>query len=232
MTNSSGNKDIDRQLGGKPEEVVELLESLDGDVRSLALRELIARKERGVPALLAALEKGSADLRALAAEGLSTLADPSTADALAEAVKDKTEKVRSYAAVGLANIGDPRALDALVATLGDSEDVLHTPFTVSTYALARFGMGALPVVMPLLTANDEPTRVRARYIVKRILTEEGLVSDGSGLTKLLESYDPDDKPVERNEAAGELLDWLKKHPVKTHKTSKPPKDLGPDKSGL
>ena len=208
MTLSSGNADIDRQLGGSPEEVAQLLESDDGDTRALALGELISRKQRAVPALLAALKGDKAQTRALAAEGLATIADPSTADALAAALKDKDGMVRARAASGLANMGDPRALDALVKTLGDAEDVLHAPYTLSTYALSRYGPGALPAVMPMLKAREAATRTRAHFIVRRILDPGG----DPDLRRLLDSYDPNARAATRNKVVAKLLDWTEKKP--------------------
>ena len=208
MTLSSGNPDIDRQLGGSPEEVAQLLESGDGDTRGLALGELISRKKRGIPVLLAALKSDKAQTRALAAEGLATIADPSTADALAAALKDKDDTVRARAASGLANMDDPRALDALIETLGDAEDVLHAPYTLSTYALSRYGPEALPAVLPLLKARDAATRTRALYIVRRILEQAG----NTNLRRLLDSYDPNAKAAARNKVAAQLIKEIDKHP--------------------
>lgn len=232
MTNPLGDNDLHRQLGGSPTEVAGLLDSTDGDVQSLALRELIARKERALPALLAVLKDGSEQTRSLAAEGLATLASPSTADTLARLVKDANEKVRSYAARGLASMDDPRAISALIATLADFEDVLHTPYTLSTYALARMGPRALAAVLPLLLARDKATRMRAHFIVRRIMEESGMLSDQPQLKALFEQYDPNDAASARKAAADKMTSWLRDHPLGGANASKQSNADVPDVSGF
>jgi HEAT repeat protein len=208
MTHSTGDHDLDRQLGGEPSEVAELLESGDGDTRARALGELISRGKRALPALLRSLKSHTSATRALAAEGLAGIADPSTADALAHALNDNSDLVRAQAAKGLANLDDPRALDALIKTLNDAPDVLHSEYSLSAYTLAGYGPRALPPVAPLLKSSHEMERAKAIFIIRQIAS--GMGAQDAGLKQALASYDPYGKKADRDKAADSLTDWIEK----------------------
>jgi HEAT repeat protein len=207
MTESSA--DLARLLGGKPEEVAEHLSSDDADLQGQALKELIARGTRSVPALLDALKNGDAPTRALAVEGLATIADPSTADVLNGALDDKDGKVRARAATGLMNIGDPRALDALIATLNDFSDTL-SEYSLSTFALSQYGPKALPKVAPLLKAEDQPTRSKAIYIIQKIVSQMKSSKPDPELRKALREFDPAATTKERDAVADTIMASLSK----------------------
>jgi hypothetical protein len=208
MTPSTGDRDLDRQLGGEPSEVAYLLEAEDADTRARALGELISRGRRAVPALLQSLKSHASATRALAAEGLANIADPSTADALAHALNDKSDLVRAQAAKGLANMDDPRALDALIKTLNDAPDVLHSEYSLSAYTLAGYGPRALPVVAPLLKSSNETERAKAIFIIRQITSRMG--AQEASLAQSLASYDPYAKKGDRDKAADALIEWIEK----------------------
>lgn len=189
------------------EAFVEQLDEKDVDRQGLALEALVKRGKTAVPVLLKALHQGSAQVRALAAEGLGQIADPQTADALFAAVADHDERVRSLAAVALAKLKDPRALSALLQTLDDNPDLLHVHMSPSAYALTRWGAAALPAIAPRLKAEGLFTRMQAFTILW------GIVSEMPGqnwdqLWKDLGKYDPNGLPEERNQAADLWIEWI------------------------
>jgi HEAT repeat protein len=226
MTHTTGDHDLDRQLGGEPSEVAALLDSDDVDTQGRALGELTSRGKRAIPALLDALKSTRPRTRALAAEGLSSIADPSTADALAHTLNDKDGDVRAQAARGLAVMDDPRALDALVETLNDAPDLLHAEYTLSAYSLANYGPRALPAIAPLLKSPDQMTRMRANLVIKRIL--DGMKSGNADVQSFLTSYDPEGDKAERDKAADSVIAWVEKnHPENaTHTGTGNEKDSG------
>jgi HEAT repeat protein len=144
--------------------MIEQLGSDDANERAKALAALVMQGRAATPALIEALRSDDERVRAQAAQGLSEIADPESADALAAAGDD--EAARGYAAVGLARIGDPRALDALVGTIDDLEDPLHFPYTAAVYALEALGQAAVPAVVPLLDAENPNTRQRAQLVLR------------------------------------------------------------------
>src|SRR5215831_8967796 len=101
-------------MGTSIDRLVNDLEVNDTSTQGSALARLILRGKPAVPALERLLNGGEARQRALAAEGLSTIADPSSAEALAAALDDADGHVRSLAAAGLAQMGDPRGIPGLV----------------------------------------------------------------------------------------------------------------------
>jgi HEAT repeat protein len=205
MSRSSSDASL---FGGEPEDVVEHLNSDDGDTRSRALGELIARGKKAVPALLKVLKGGEARARFLAAEGLASIADPATADTLYEALEDDDDKVRAHAATGLMKIGDPRALDALVRTINDFPDVL-SEYSLSTFALAQYGPKALPAVAPLLKAPEQWTRAKAIYIFRKILSQPSGGGTDPELQKWLQAYNASAPEAERDEMADKLIARVK-----------------------
>jgi HEAT repeat protein len=199
------------RLGGEPDEVAKQLETGDTNSRGLALEELLKRGKRAVPALLKVLDSDDDDARALAAEGLVKLADPSSADRLAKALDDDDERVRSQAATALAQMDDPRGLDALVRTINDNPDVLHAFLSQSGYALIQQGAKALPAVVPLLKADDAMTRERAVWVIRMIASQMENAEGYPQLQTALSGYQSDAAPAERNKSAKAIADWVAKH---------------------
>jgi len=210
MSSSYGEKV--HRLGADPAQVAEELGSDDQEMRSRALGELIQRGKPAVPALLAALHSPDDAVRALAAEGLASIADPSTAGDLANALKDKSGAVRSQAASGLANMGDQRGMPALVDTINDFSDILHADLSLSAYALARQGEKALPFVVPLLKSEDEATRWKAIWVIQQIVS--GMtIKEGTWdkLNKSLGNYDPAGPADARNSSGDKWAEWVQRN---------------------
>ncbi len=209
---SSSYEEKVRRLGGPPEQVIEELSSDDAEMRSLALGELITRGEPAIPALLKALHSDDKEVRALAAEGLASIADPSTADDLAAALKDKDGGVRSQAAVGLTRMDDPRGFPALVETINDAPDVLHSDRSLSVNELSRQGPKALPFVVPLLKSHDEATRWKAYTIIQQVVSGMKYPErTWDKLNELLGGYDPSGPASERDRAAAKWAEWVERN---------------------
>jgi HEAT repeat protein len=183
---------------------------LDADRKtsSLALRELIRLGRDATPVLMAALTHANPRTRRLAAEGLSELADPVSADALFLATRDGNDEVRARAATALHRLGDARSLGALIATLNDYPDELHGPYTASMYPLMNGGKEVLPLAVPLLQAADALTRERALLIVKAVVSKHFKAQDWKQLWQTLGSFDPAAPQAERDNAAAQWQQWL------------------------
>jgi HEAT repeat protein len=190
------------------QDLVRQLSSSDFNTRALALARLVQQGKAATSALMEALSSPDDGLRALAAQGLAEIADPASADTLARALDDNNEEVRARAAQGLTLINDNRAIDALVRTINDLPDVLHHPYTLSTYGLIDLGSQALPAVAPLLKSADTATRERAFLVVSSIISELPEGQDWNQLWQSLGSYDPHGTTPERDRAAEQLLNWI------------------------
>ncbi len=75
----------------------------------------------GATPFLAVLDKGSGQMRRVAAERLGELGDPVAGEALVGSLGDPDELVRRHAAWALGKIGDRRAVPALIFTIGDDD---------------------------------------------------------------------------------------------------------------
>ena len=192
------------------EQIKARLYSTDQDTSALALGELIRLGKKATPVLLEALTNPNPRTRRLAAEGLSEIADPASADALFQATHDTNPEVRARAATALHQLGDKRSLSALVATLDDYPDILHNPYTASMYPLMRSGKEVLPLVIPLLQAPNDLTRERAFLIVKAVVSKLPQGQDWNQLWQSLGSYNPAGQKAERDKAAQQWQEWLSK----------------------
>ena len=150
------------------DEAVADLASPDAIVRDQTIALLVSYGTRATAALLPLLDGADAELRARAARALAYIADPSTADRLAELVDDDDRFIRSHAAHGLAQMKDPRALEALIKTIDDLPSKTQMNASQSTAALAAMGEPALSRVADLLTAPSPETRARARLVILQI----------------------------------------------------------------
>lgn len=190
------------------DELVKQLNSPDPNQRALALAELVHEAGSAVPVLTEALASPDVRLRTQAAQALAEIADPASADAFFQALSDSDEAVRARAAQGLARIKDQRAIKALVQTINDFPDVLHAPYTLSTYLLIEAGPDALPAVAPLLMSSDPLTRERAFLVVRTIVSELPEVANWEQLWESLGRYDPNGAAYERDHAAVQWLTWV------------------------
>lgn len=180
----------------------------DPDVSSAALAQLIGMGKAATPLLIEALGHANARTRRIAAEGLGDVADRGSADALHRATQDSSGEVRARAATALHRLADPRALAALIATLDDYPDVLHSPYTASMYPLMRSGKAVLPLLLPLLRANEAVTRKRALLILKAVVSQHYAPQDWDALWQKLGGYDAAAPQAERDKAAQQWQDWL------------------------
>jgi len=180
----------------------------DQDISGNALAELIRLGKKATPLLIEALDHANPRTRRLAAEGLGEIADRASAAALLRATKDSNSEVRARAATALHRLNDPRAWAALVATLDDYPDILHSPYTASMYPLMRAGKDVLPMVVPLLRADDVTTRQRALLVLKAIVSRHIAPRDWDALWRELGSYDPAAPQAERDKAVQLWLNWL------------------------
>jgi len=78
-----------------------------------AAMALVAIKDGAADQLLAALPKAKGICRLNIVDGLAALADPKSASALKDALKDGDREVRLAAGAGLANLGDASSVDLL-----------------------------------------------------------------------------------------------------------------------
>jgi hypothetical protein len=150
------------------DEAVADLSSPDGIVRDQAIALLVSYGPRATAALLPLLDGDDDELRARAARALAYIADPTTADRLAQLLGDPHPHTRSHAAYGLFRLHDPRALEALIKTIDDFPVVTMAHASQSTNALRTMGAKALPRVADLLTAPSPETRARARLVIVQI----------------------------------------------------------------
>jgi HEAT repeat protein len=190
------------------EREVRQLAAADPQERSIALARLVTLGGRATDAILAALPTAGAQVRPSLAQALAEIADPRTAEALAQLSLDPDPQVRGRGAQGLAALHDPRAAEALVRTLGDLPDLLHHPYTVAVYALVALGPSALPHVLTLLQAGDPGMRTQAWLVWRSIVEADPGVRDWNALWQQLGSYAPDAPRAQREVAAQQWEQWL------------------------
>lgn len=192
------------------QELIEQLDAADGNVRARALADLVAMGTAATADLQLALGSPNPRLRARVAQGLAEIANPASAEALVQASHDGDEEVRSRGAYGLARMGDPRAIEALLRTFDDFPDVLHNPFTLSTYGLIELGARALPAVVPLLKSPQPMTRTRAFAVIQALARSLPEGKDWPALWRSLGSYGPNAEAAERDRAADLWIEWAAK----------------------
>ncbi|HEV2915035.1 MAG TPA: HEAT repeat domain-containing protein [Pyrinomonadaceae bacterium] len=198
-------------MASSVEDLVEQLSSPDFNARALALAELVQHGRAATAALTKALESSDERLRAQAAQGLAEIADPASAETFAQLLNDTNGEIRARGAQGLTRINDSRAIDALVRTINDLENLLHYPYTLSTYGLIQLGPPALSAVAPLLKSDDPVTRERAFLVIRSIVSQLPEGKDWEQLQRSLGSYNPAGTTPEREQAADQWLNWIKQH---------------------
>ncbi len=190
-------------------ELIKQLSSPDFNARALALGELVRRGKAATSELVAALKSSDAQLRAQVAQGLAEIADPASVEVFAQALHDSDAQVRARAAQGLARLQDSRALDALILTINDFPDVLHNPYTLSTYALIQMGSSALLALAPLLKSADPMTRQRSYLVIRSIVSQLPEGVNWEQLWQSLGRYEPFGSDPERERAADQWLTWIR-----------------------
>jgi HEAT repeat protein len=184
----------------------------DRKASTAAFRALLRAGKDATPVLMEALTHTDPRTRRLAAEGLSELRDPVSADALFQATRDSNGEVRARAATALHKLGDPRSLAALVVTLNDYPDELHNPYTASMYPLMNGGREVLPLVAPLLQSADLDTRERAFLIVRAVVSRHFKNEEWTTLWESLGRYDPAAPQAVRDDAARQWQAWVARQP--------------------
>jgi hypothetical protein len=192
-----------------PEDLAQRLGSDDVNESGLALSELIAQGTTATPLLTQAARSESANVRALAMEGLAAIADPASVGDVRRGLEDPDGRVRSLAAVALNRLGAADALDALLATLDDWPDLLHSDMSKSAYELAASGPRALAVAIPLLVSEDWTTRSKGAWIIRRIVASDRDDPALAELEAIVSGFDArDERAQERARVTGAANRWL------------------------
>jgi HEAT repeat protein len=192
-------------------ELARRLDSKDVNESGLALGELVSKGKAATPVLLEAATSDLADVRALAMEGLASIADPASENAVRRGLEDPDGRVRSLAAVALNRLGAPDAIDALRATLDDWPDLTRIDMSKSAYELAASGSRALPVAIPLLADERWTTRAKGAWIIRRIASRDDGDPALAELDRIVSGFDPRDERVEERERVAVAANaWLER----------------------
>ena len=178
------------------ETLLEFLKFLQGGERQNLLR--LARElgivERFVTELRTAKGRNK---RVEAVKALAEFADPASADALLEALKDPVDEVRWQAAGALAKIGDPRAVRPLLETLQREADWGANRIGDT---LVAFGSAAVPDLAryALLTDSSLSSSTSHLPLVARVL---GIIGDVRAEPAMLSALASDDAELRIRAAA-------------------------------
>ena len=169
------------------ETLLEFLKFLQGTERQNLLR--LAR-ELGIVERFVA-ELGTAkrrNVRVEAVKALAEFADPASADALLEALRDPVDEIRWQAAGALAKIGDPRAVRPLLEALHQETDWGANRIGDT---LVAFGSTAVPDLARYALLNDPRLSSTTTHLplVARVLGIIGDVRAEPALLSALESED-------------------------------------------
>lgn len=122
---------------------------------------------------------GKRHSRALAADKLGRLMAPKATECLIRALNDEERDVRAVAARSLGNTGDLRAIEPLIDKLVlTAQDPQLLPLRVVKTSIMKFGINALPLLIPLLTHSSWRVRGQAADVA-------GEIADASTVTHLL-----------------------------------------------
>jgi HEAT repeat protein len=178
------------------ETLLEFLKFLQGGERQNLLR--LARElgivERFVTELRTAKGRNK---RVEAVKALAEFADPASADALLEALRDPVDEVRWQAAGALAKIGDPRAVRPLLETLQREADWGANRIGDT---LVAFGSAAVPDLAryALLTDSSLTSSTSHLPLVARVL---GIIGDVRAEPAMLSALASDDAELRIRAAA-------------------------------
>ncbi len=162
---NEGQQDIDAVLRfgvGSYDDLLALLENpnADPELRSIA-GWILARLGRSwaTPALSAALNDQTTQVRRSAAQALGDLGDPQALQPLLDAAsRDEDAEVRMFALRSLGLLGDLRAFEPLISRLVDQQE---TPKVRGMAAEALADLRDIRSVPPLIDALSDPiTEVR------------------------------------------------------------------------
>jgi len=130
--------------------------------RSNAAEALGKIGDRASEPLIAALGRGSTEIRQRAAKALGVIGDARAVEPLMGLLDDADGLVRGNAAEALGKIGDARAVSGLIPSLAD--DVI---FEKVAEALARIGEPAVEPLIALLGSDDARMRWRGGAALAR-----------------------------------------------------------------
>lgn len=156
-----------------PRAVGPLLKVLRTAGRGLQVEAARALGRIGRPAVLGliqALHDDDPAVWALAAAACLTIG-PGAAPALLDALHTEPERVQALVVSILGQLGEPRAAAAIGARLDHPSEELRTAAAV---ALVRLGAPAVLVLLPRLTAFDNPAARRASIEIIRQIGEEAI----------------------------------------------------------
>jgi HEAT repeat protein len=122
---------------------------------------IIGDKKALIPLMNALLEDSDEEVRWKAAAALGKIRDPSSVDALVEALNDKSWTVRRNVTIALGDVGDERGFEPLLSSMTDKD------WHVRKYASIALGkIGDERAIKPLVKAlNDEDSDVRWKSII-------------------------------------------------------------------
>lgn len=157
-------------------QLINFVNDEDEDIQYWVLKTLKRIGSPAVPDIVWLLKKGTDEQRFFAAKALGMMKEPSSADALIEALQDGHEWVRLYAAIALGELGETRAISHLVNCLLDPSFKVHTSiFKV----FEKFGAAALPPLIELMK-SENPTAVKNALRVVGRLQDESTFDDMKG----------------------------------------------------
>ncbi|MDH3398425.1 MAG: HEAT repeat domain-containing protein [Acidimicrobiia bacterium] len=178
------------------ETLLEFLKFLQGGERQNLLR--LARElgivERFVNELRTSTRRNK---RVEAVKALAEFADPASADALLETLKDPVDEVRWQGAGALAKIGDPRAVRPLLETLQRETDWGANRIADT---LVAFGSTAVPDLARYALLSDPVLSANAAHLplIARVL---GIIGDVRAEPAMLSALEADDAELRIRAAA-------------------------------
>ncbi len=146
-----------------------LRESLDDDEAAEAAAHRLARQygEDLSHPLIHWLQAGNADQRWWAARTLALTGGPEEAvRALMDAAENDDTEVRVAAIHALGQLRAPESVPLLIRALGDKDGMVSE---TAADALAHLKEAALPGLVDALTNGEERARVKASYVLRRLL---------------------------------------------------------------
>jgi HEAT repeat protein len=129
-----------------------------------------AHLERQLKHLIGALTLPQAVERDLAAQRLESLGHDAEAaiPALVRTLKDVDVKVRLSAAWAIGHIAPSKASEALLSALGDTDPVIRQAVAWSVGEMGVEGKSAIPVLLPLLTDDNDGVRSRVAEALRKL----------------------------------------------------------------
>ncbi len=152
-----------------------LQESLhDDEAAEAAARELAREHGEALShPLIHWLQAGDPDRRWWAARTLALTGGAEAVNALADVVAGEETDVRVAAIHALGELRAVEAVPALIRALGDGDGMVSS---TAADSLARIGEGALPGLATALLEGEERVRVRAAYVLRKLLPEEDVAA--------------------------------------------------------